>query len=621
MMSFYYLCASIEIEMDRNTVIGFSLLAALLIGYVLLNQQGQKGVTKDKLIQDSIAAVKKAEQALNVPTLADTAAASRDSLRLQGQYGDLATFATGTEAVSVLQNEDVKLTLSNKGGYIKSVELKKYKNYDGGPLVMFDGDKNFISYSFTSNGRDIRTSDLFFQTTGVQKQADGTESIDFVIDMGNGKKIAQHYSLAPGKYLVDYNFDLNGIQSSNGVKMVWQAIALHTEKDIKNERVSNQVYYKMKDGSQDFFTVKTSSEKNLTEAVSWLSYKTHFFNATLIARNAPFNSAAMLTGYQETNNKEVSSNLVTLALPYNGESNFSYPMQMYLGPNHYQTLKKLDIDLENIIPLGSGVFAFVKYINKWLIIPVFNVLSKFMTNYGIIILILTLIIRLLTSFFTYKSYLSAAKMRVLKPEVDALKEKYGEDQQKIGMEQMKLFRSAGVNPLGGCIPALLQLPFLVAMYYFFPSSIELRQQSFLWAQDLSTYDSIVTWGFSIPFLGNHLSLFTILVTITSIVLAFYNRGMQGADNNPMMKYLPYIMPIMFLGIFNNMAAALTFYYFVSNVISILMQWVIQNFIINEDKIHARIKENLAKPVQASKWQQKMEEMQKQNGGRVNQPKK
>ena len=275
-----------------------------------------------------------------------------------------------------------------------------------------------------------------------------------------------------------------------------------------------------------------------------------------------------------------------------------------------------------MVPLGFGIMAFVKYINKWLIIPIFNILSQFISNYGIIIMLMTIIIRLLLSFFTYKSYLSAAKMRVLKPELDELRAKIGDDQQKMGMEQMKLYRTAGVNPLGGCLPTLFQLPILFAMYYFFPTSIELRQESFLWANDLSTYDSVLDLPFNIPFYGAHVSLFTLLMTASSLFLALYNRNMTAQDpNNPMLKWMPYIFPFLLIGVFNKMAAALTFYYFFSNMISIAQQFIIQKYVINEASIHKQIQENRNKPATPSKWAQKLEEMQKAQATRMKQPPK
>jgi YidC/Oxa1 family membrane protein insertase len=267
--------------------------------------------------------------------------------------------------------------------------------------------------------------------------------------------------------------------------------------------------------------------------------------------------------------------------------------------------------MDEMVPLGFGIMAFVKYINRWVIIPIFYFLSSFVSNYAVIIMLMTLLIRLFLSFFTYKSYLSSAKMRVLKPELDELRAKIGDDQQKFGMEQMKLYRSAGVNPLGGCLPMLFQLPILLSIYYIFPSFIEFRQKSFLWADDLSTYDSIFNFGFEIPFYGDHISLFTLLMTASSLFLALYNRNMTPQDpNNPMLKYMPYIFPIILMGVFNKMAAALTFYYTFSNLLSIAQQFIIQKYFIDEKAIHKQLQENKTKPPTQSKWAQKLEEMQK-----------
>jgi YidC/Oxa1 family membrane protein insertase len=280
------------------------------------------------------------------------------------------------------------------------------------------------------------------------------------------------------------------------------------------------------------------------------------------------------------------------------------------------------MDLQEIIPLSYGIFGWVKYINTWLIIPIFDALSKVFSSYGIVILLLTFIIRLLMSPFTYKSYVSSAKMKALKPEMDELRERLGDDKQAFGMEQMKLYRQAGVNPLGGCLPALLQLPVFFALLSFFPHAIELRQHRFLWANDLSTYDSILNLPFNIPFYGDHVSLFTILFVITSLVLALYSMNMTMQDqSNPMMKYLPFIMPVMFLGIFNKLPAALTYYYFVSNIITLGLQFVIQNYIIDPDKIHAQIQAKRNEPPKENKLMAKMAEMQRQQQEKLKQPKK
>jgi YidC/Oxa1 family membrane protein insertase len=291
-------------------------------------------------------------------------------------------------------------------------------------------------------------------------------------------------------------------------------------------------------------------------------------------------------------------------------SNASIPLQIYYGPNDYYVLKKYDNDMHNIVDLGSGMFAFVKWINRWLILPVFEFLGKLTGGSGgWTILLLTIIIRLLIAPLTYSSYLSGAKMKALRPEIDTLKAKFGADQQAMSMEQMKLFREAGVNPLGGCIPALFQIPIFFALYSFFNSNIDLRGVPFLWASDLSSYDSILDIGFNIPFYGAHISLFTITACATSFFISLYSMASTPDTGNPMMKYMPYIFPFMMLFIFNKLPSALTWYYTVSNVITIGLQFVIQTYIIDHDKIIAQIKENRSKPKQKSKWQQRLEEMQ------------
>ncbi|MGE5106044.1 MAG: membrane protein insertase YidC, partial [Sphingobacteriales bacterium] len=285
------------------------------------------------------------------------------------------------------------------------------------------------------------------------------------------------------------------------------------------------------------------------------------------------------------------------------------PLQLFYGPNDYKLLKSYNIGMHNIINLGQGIYAFVKYLNRWIVMPVFNFLKGIFSSYGIVIMLLTIFIRLLISPLTYKSYYSGAKMKVLRPEIDELKKKFGHDQQLMSVEQMKLFRTAGVNPLGGCIPALFQIPIFFALFSFFNSSIDLRGQSFLWSTNLAAYDSIANLGFNMPFYGNHVSLFTITATITSFLISWYSMSQTPDTGNPMMKYMPYIFPVILLGIFNSLPSALTWYYTVSNVITLVLQLIIQKVIIDEKKIHAEIQLNKTKPKAKSKWQERLEQMQ------------
>lgn len=607
--------------MDRNSVIGFVLLGALLIGYIFWNQKSTETARLEKARQDSIANLNKPkEEQVKLDT---SLVAVVDSNRPVAAFGQ---DALAGETETVLENELVKITFSNKGGIPKTVllkalqtsekegknQLKEFKTSDGQPLYLQKGSFNRMGLKFRSATGELNTADLYFAPPTSEKTTDGGQRITYRLNKNSGANqyIEYVYTLKPDSYLVDFTINAVGMQADlpkGSVPFQWNSQADRQEHDMTQERLNNQIHWRLADKEHDYFTLQNRAEEKLGP-LQWLSFKQQFFNITLLAKKENFASAEIHSKVPESGNI-VGQEMTTLAIPYNGASSFSFPMEIYYGPNHYKTLKSMDVSLEKIIPLGTGIFAFVKYVNKWIIIPVFNFLGGLTSNYGLIILLLTIFIRIIIAPFTYQSYVSAAKMKVLKPELDELRAKYKDDQQAFGMEQMKLFRSAGVNPLGGCLPALLQLPILVAMYSFFPSSIELRQESFLWAKDLSTYDSIYNFGFTIPLYGDHISLFTILMTITSLVLAFYNRGMTD-QSNPVMKYMPYVFPVMLLGIFNSMAAALTYYYFLSNVISILLQWVIQTFIINHDKIHAKIQANKLKPAGKSKWAERLEEMQK-----------
>ncbi len=594
--------------MDRNQIVGFSLLAALLVAYLFYNNYSQNEYMEQKRA-DSIAHAKahplpKVDSSkLAITQVADTL---QDSLK-----NNLPAAFRGTAETVTLENEKIVLEFTTQGAFPTSALLKEYKTYEKKPLYLFNGKENKLSLALPVNNNSSATSDLFYTST-TETKPNGDKTLAFTSDLGNGQSVVITYLLPKDEYMLQCNIHTTGMNMTNA-KLTWQTQSLHTERDLTAERLNSQIYYKYADGDKDYYTIKEGNEQmQLEKSIQWVGFRMHFFSTALIVDKGKFSNADIRTTDKLEKNY-VSQNKTTIDVsPENGQS---LDMRWYIGPNHYNTLRSYKIDLDDMVPLGYGIMSFVQYINKWLIIPIFNTLSKFITNYGVIIMLMTIIIRLLLSFFTYKSYLSSAKMRVLKPEIDELREKHGDDQQKFGMEQMKLYRSAGVNPLGGCLPTLLQLPILFAMYYFFPSSIELRQEKFLWADDLSTYDSIASWTTNIPVIssvfGNHVSLFTILMTASSLFLALYNRNMTPQDpNNPMMKWMPYVFPFLLIGVFNKMAAALTFYYFFSNMISIAQQFIIQKYIINEKKIHAQIQEKKNKPATPSKWQARIEEMQK-----------
>lgn len=599
--------------MDRNSVVGFFLLIALLVAYVAYNQYSQQEYQKAR-IEDSLAnarihpkpEIASRPQASPSPTQDSTRAA--DSLVILEEKT--------TEWVS-LSNESLELVFSTKGAQAQRAVLKEYKTSDGDSLVLFDGPENRLSAVLPIRDGALATEDLYYDYK-VETGPEGEKTLHFQSTLSESESVLISYTLPKEGYMLNTRMQFLGMNASS-VPLTWQTLALHTEKDVETERMNAQVYYRQTDKDRDYYTINSTGEFKVEKPVHWVGFRLQFF-ATALILNSGFQEVSVNSTTNLDDSSLVARNQNRFIAPL---TNNSLDLSWYVGPNHYQTLRSYQIGLDDMVPLGYGIMAFVKYINKWLIIPIFNVLSQFISNYGIIIMLMTIIIRLLLSFFTYKSYLSAAKMRVLKPEMDALREKYGDDQQKFGMEQMKLYRTAGVNPLGGCMPMLLQLPILFAMFYFFPTSIELRQEPFLWADDLSTYDSIARLPFTIPFYGNHVSLFTLLMTASSLFLALYNRNMTVQDpNNPMLKWMPYVFPFLLIGVFNKMAAALTFYYFFSNLISILQQFIIQKYIIDEDAIHRKIQENKNKPNTPSKWQQRLEEMQKKQMERAKvQPRK
>lgn len=605
--------------MDRNQIIGFSLLAALLISYVVYNNYSETKYQEAKLA-DSIAYAKAHPLPKIDSSKLQTTKVATDTLSDSARAA-MPPALQGTAETVILENGKLALSFTTKGAFPTAALLKEYKTYNQQPLYLFNGKENMLSLSLPMNNGAMATSDLYF-THQLDKQANGDQALVFTSDLGEGKSVSITYTLPANDYMMRTSIHTTGMSATES-KLIWQTQALHTERDLGAERMNSQIYYQFNDGEKDYYTIKEGNEqKALDKKAKWVGYRMHFFSTALIADNG-FNSADVRTT-DKLDSNYVSQNKTTFKL--SADNTQTIHLKWYIGPNSYKILSSYNQGLDEMVPLGYGVMAFVKYINKWLIIPIFDTLSKFISNFGVIIMLMTIIIRLLLSFFTYKSYLSSAKMRVLKPELDELRTKFGDDQQKFGMEQMKLYRTAGVNPLGGCLPTLLQLPILFAMYYFFPSSIELRQEKFLWATDLSTYDSILSWQTHIPvissFFGNHLSLFTILMTASSLFLALYNKNMTPQDpNNPMMKWLPYIFPFMLIGVFNKMAAALTFYYFFSNMISIAQQFVIQKLFINEEKIHAQIQEKKNKPATPSKWQEKIEQMQKAQQEKMKQPKK
>ncbi len=614
--------------MDKNSILGLSIIGLIIIAYSIYTQPSAEEVHALKHKQDSIALVEArvnaahaASQAPSTTSTFDSTTVVSDSVKSileEEKYGVFSQASQGTEQFITLENNKIKVTISSKGGKIKSVQLKDYKTWDGQPLFLMNNDANIFNLSLSSHNRGINTQELFFQASGT---IGTTNSASLRLNAGENKYIEFVYTLPKDSYLLDYKVNLVGLQdviseNASFLNLEWKDVVKPQEKSIQNERNASTIYYRFTDEDVDYIAETKEDKKDLKTKVQWIGFKQQFFSSVLISKQEGFESPTIETKFDKnslTTVKEMSANF---ALIYDRKPAQAINMQFYFGPNHYQSLKKIDdLHLEKIIPLGWGIFGWV---NQFIIIPIFNFLDGFNMNYGIIILILTIIIRLILLPLTYGSFKSQAKMKVLAPEVAEINAKFVDDPMKKQQEMMGLYKKAGVNPLGGCIPGLLQLPILIAMFRFFPSSIELRQQAFLWAHDLSTYDSIYNFSFSIPFYGNHVSLFTLLMTISTLIYTRVNMQMTAAGN-PQMKYIMYIMPVMFLGIFNGYAAGLSYYYFLSNVIGFAQQYIFKAF-LNEDKIHAQIQENKKKPVKKSSFQARLEQISKERNAQINRKK-
>ena len=594
--------------MDRNTVIGFILIGALLIGMFVMNSKSRLAYEgEQKRIADSIAATRPKKD--TVALLKDAARA--DSQRIAIQSG---TFNNNVaqQQLSFVENEVMKISFTNKGANIKTIELKKYKKFNGEPVILLQGDYNKLSYRVNADAtHTTETANIIFNPGVVVEHADKSKTITFFAGDSTGRQLTHQYVVRPDDYLVDLNINVSGANrlfTGNSLGLMWQTETEQVEKDHEYELTQTHVCF-VKDGSYDFEYIGTGDSKSFSKPVNWLSVKQQFFSSALLAKNKFTGAEVTWTVPKDSTGHYIARTVSNTKITLPGTDNAVVPLQFYFGPSDYNILKKYNNKMEEMVPYGSGVFAFVKYINRYFLLPVFDFIQKYVASMGMVILLLTLLIRLITSPILYKSYLSGAKMKVLKPEVDALKAKFKDDQQAFSMEQMKLWRSAGVSPLGGCLPALLQIPIFMSLYYFFQSNIDLRGKHFLWASDLASYDSIAKLPFSIPFYGDHVSLFTLTAVVTSLLISIYSMSSMQDNNNPMMKYMPYIFPVLLLGVFNKLPSALTWYYTVSNTITLILQVVIQKYIIDHDKILVQIKENMKKPVKQSKFQERVQAMQ------------
>lgn len=602
-------------KFDRNTLLGFVILALLFFGYFYFTNKQQSEYRKQKAEELAIQKKKEDSIALVNKPLQDSLSRIRDSITKK----DPATVFTDTvevpEQLVSVENDLMRVTFSSKGGRPQKIELKKYKGQDSNYARIASSEFDKISYTINTgkpgNQGSAETSDLNFSKID-SSSANGKKTISFTLGAtdSSGQSITHEYIIKPNEYLIDFNVKMlgaNNLLSQGTMNLTWQYSAEQQESDIAYERQNTQIGY-VEDGSFDYHTVGRKSSKTFDENVQWVGVRQRFFMAAIVARE---NFASGSMNWQDTGTNTIATSTANMKVNVKAGSPAVVPFHLYFGPSDFKILKQYDFRFEKLMNLGQGIYSFVRPINKYLVMPLFDLSKTIAGSMGLAIALLTLFIKLITSPLLYKSYLSGAKMKVLRPEIAKLKEKFPDDRQAQSMEQMKLFREAGVNPLGGCLPALLQIPIFFALFSLFNSDIDLRGVSFLWADDLAAYDDPIKFGFNIPLLGSHLSLFNITACITSFMISIYSMSLTPDQSNPVMKYMPYIFPVFLLFFFNKLPSALTWYYTVSNIVTLGLQFVIQNYIIDHDKIMAKIEENRKKPKTQTKWQERMQQMQEQ----------
>lgn len=635
--------------MNKNSIIGIILIIGILVGWSIWVTPSKEEIARQREYQDSIYRANRARyiqdsiRFVEAQKQAEQFVYQQDNVEvtyavMRDKYGVFATAATGEEKTYTIENDVLKLTLSSKGAFVKTMQLKDYQTWDSLPLIGFDENTTKFNLSFFASNRNINTIDLYFAPFLNNYPYDGDGNIvvgekpvelsfrayaDDLSDILNPNEYIEFkYTLTKDEYMVDFDVktvNMKNIIASNTnfVTIDWYADILKQEKAVDRYNGSN-VYYKFISDDVESLSGdrggEKDGEKDLRSNLKWLSFKQRFFSYALISKES-FNSAVigMKTDIRQQNPRYLKTMYATVDVPFDGLSATNeMPMQFYFGPNSLKIMDKYDIDLDKQIPLGG---KFVGWINRYIVVNVFNWLGSYGWNYGIVILVLTVIIKLALMPFAFKSYQSTAKMRVLKPEIEEINAKYPDEKDNLKKQQatMDLYKKAGASPTSGCLPMLLQLPILWAIFRFFPASIELRQQPFLWADDLSTYDSILDLGFNIPFYGDHVSLFTLLMTVTTILYTYINNKQMAATNQQGMKgmkVMMYIMPIMFLGLFNSYSAGLSYYYMLVNIITFLQMYLFRVF-LDDEKLRKKIELAKQRPVKKSAFQKRLEELQKQ----------
>lgn len=594
--------------MDRNQATGLILFAAVILVYSLffastpeMPEVETATTTQTESIQPNTA-----NQQVFTETISESDS-TLDAVKI-AKYGVLASMTVGQEETLTLENDLIQVEISSKGAQVKRVILKEYKSWKMEPLELFNEESSKMDFIIESKNGPVDLNDLYFTSSIESSQnEDGVKTQTLTLKSGTESgQIIQSFTLADGSYQVKKSFEIDryqGIFTGNSLALTWEDQVIAQEMNLAESRRQSRLNYYTTSGSFDNLGAGNDLEQEtIAEPVKWVSFSQRFFTAAMIA-DTDFQNVSITQSTPETDSTIVRSMATSLSIPLqDGKAGFTY----YFGPDKYKTLKKVTDGFEDNVDMG---YFFVSWVNKYIIVNLFAFLEKFFTNYGVIIIIIVFLIKLALFPLTYKSYIGMAKMRVIKPEIDELKEKYGDDATKMQQEQMKLFSKLGVSPISGCLPMVLQMPFLFAMFFFFPNAIELRQESFLWATDLSTYDTFFNLPFTIPFYGSHVSMFTLLMTVSQIIYTHFNNQLTTATGP--MKNLGYIMPVMFMFILNSYPAGLSFYYFVSNMVTFGQQAMIKLF-VDDEKIRAKVEESKAKNVnkKKSKFQQKLEDAMK-----------
>jgi YidC/Oxa1 family membrane protein insertase len=631
--------------MNKNTLTGILLIGIIFIGYTyyLSNEQKkQQTARQEQLIeqqqtqrkQDSLRQANRPDS-LAAPETTPVVVAPAEPLPLpvDASYSPaLAAAVQGEPQFLTIENNRLAVTFSNKGGQIYSVQLKNYRTHDGRPVVLFDGDNNNFSFNFFVQ-KNIAASAFYFTPVAPPdvtqlSETDSVARLTYRLQVADNASIDYVYTLRHDSYRVDLDIRLNGMDTQiprnvTTVDLNWATTLFRQEKDFASEANYSTIAFKYpNDGDVDELSArKEATDKKITTKIEWIAFKQQFFSSILVAPTC-FNNGtvAYQSSSQDNADNELMRCMATVQFPYDGAPQTTIPLQFYFGPNHYKTLQSYGRDFGKLVPLGGWI---IRPINRWLIIPTFDFLNGFIRNYGIIILLLTIFIKIILAPFSQKSIVSSAKMNLLKPDIEKINAKYPkqEDAMKKQQEVMALYKKTGVSMMGGCLPMLLQMPILFAMFRFFPASFELRQEGFLWASDFSTYDSIFDLPFSIPMYGDHVSLFALLMAVSTF---FYSKMMMAQTpqtGQPGMKFMQlYFMPIFLLVLCNNFSSGLSYYYMLSNFITMIQTWVIRKFFIDEKKMLAKMQARAAQPQKKSKFQQRLAEMQRRQQQQMRQRK-